>query len=62
MPFGIRKRIPILGKLFYLNLSKSGLSWSSKIGPFTYNSRQRKARVDLPGPFYWLSKKRGGRS
>jgi hypothetical protein len=38
-----------------LNLSKSGVSWSLRLGPWSWNSRSRRQRVDLPGPFSWRS-------
>ena len=52
MPIRIRK-----SKRFgpiRLNASNSGLSWSWDIGPYSWNSRTRKHRVDLPGPFHWV--------
>lgn len=35
----LRDRIPLLGRYAWLNLSKSGISLSIDIGPFTWNSR-----------------------
>ncbi|WP_084202427.1 DUF4236 domain-containing protein [Rubidibacter lacunae] len=34
-----------------INLSKSGISTSVKVGPFSWNSRTQKTSVNLPGPF-----------
>ena len=39
-----------------LNLSKSGVSWTFRLGPWSWNSRTRRPRVDLPGPFSWRGK------
>ena len=38
-------------------------SWSVKIGPWSWNSRARRHRVDLPGPWAWTQdrEKTGGR-
>jgi hypothetical protein len=37
-----------------LNLGRTGLSsWSLKLGRWSWNSRTRASRVDLPGPFSW---------
>jgi len=39
-----------------LNFTKHGFSsWSIKIGRWSWNSRARKHRVDLPGPASWTS-------
>jgi Protein of unknown function (DUF4236) len=39
-----------------LNFSKHGFSsWSLKIGRWSWNSRTRAHRVDLPGPVSWRS-------
>jgi hypothetical protein len=35
------------------NLSRAGLSWSFKLGPWSWNTRQRRHRIDGPGPTYW---------
>lgn len=40
-----------------LNLSKTGASWSLVAGPYSWNTRSRRHRVDLPGPFAWQSRK-----
>lgn len=32
-------------------------SWGIKIGPWSWNSRARAHRVDLPGPMAWTSKR-----
>lgn len=53
-----RKSIP-LGPL-RLNFSKSGVSWSLHLGPWSWNSRTRAQRVDLPGPFSWRGRRGGG--
>ena len=37
-----------------LNVTQNGLSsWSVKIGRWSWNSRTRAHRVDLPGPLSW---------
>jgi hypothetical protein len=38
-----------------LNLSGTGLSWTVKVGPWSWNTRSRRHRVDLPGPLSWQS-------
>lgn len=49
MPIRFRKVIRF-GPL-RLNLSRSGVSTTVKIGPASWNSRRKRGRVDLPGPF-----------
>jgi hypothetical protein len=53
MPFLFRKSVRF--GPYRANLSKSGVSHTLKIGPVSTNSRQRRIRVDLPGPFAWTS-------
>lgn len=53
----LRKQIRI--GPYRLNLSKTGISHTLKMGPASVNSRQRRMRVDLPGPLAWTSKKWG---
>jgi len=37
-----------------LHFAKRGFSsWSATVGPWSWNSRTRRHRVDLPGPFSW---------
>jgi len=62
MPFGFRKswRFGTRNLHLRLNASKSGASWTLKIGPWSFNTRQRRQRVDLPGPAYWQSRGRRG--
>lgn len=39
-----------------LNFGKRGFtSWGFKVGVWSWNSRTRAHRVDLPGPFSWSS-------
>lgn len=52
MTIRFRKGIPILPFL-RLNLSRSGVSWTVHVGPWSWNSRRRRNRVDLPGPLSW---------
>jgi len=47
-----RRRIR-LGPFLAVNLSRSGLSWTAHLGPWSWNTRTRRHRVDLPGPFGW---------
>ncbi len=56
MPVIFRRSIP-LGPL-RLNLSNTGLSWTLKLGPWSWNSRSRAQRVDLPGPLSWRQRRR----
>ena len=38
---------------FRLNFTQHGLtSWGWKAGPISWNSRRRRHRIDLPGPFH----------
>ncbi len=54
MPILFRKRVRI-GPLV-INAGRTGItSWGVKIGPWSWNSRTRTQRVDLPGPFSWSS-------
>lgn len=58
MPFRARKRVRLWPLPIYLNLSKTDgsktkASWSFKAGPVSRNSRAKRWRVDLPGPFHW---------
>lgn len=58
MPLIFRKSIR-LGPLRF-NFGKAGFtSWGVKVGPWSWNSRTRSHRVDLPGPLSWSSR-RGG--
>lgn len=51
MRIRFRKRVKLLPFLF-ANLSNSGTSLSTKLGPVSWNTRRRRTvRVDLPGPF-----------
>ena len=44
---------------FTFHFTQEGFSsWSFKLGPWSWNSRSKKNRVDLPGPFSW---RQGGR-
>lgn len=52
MSIRFRKGIPVLPFL-RLNLSNSGASWTVHLGPWSWNSRRRRNRVDLPGPLSW---------
>lgn len=49
-----RKRLKF-GPLI-LNMSQGKVtSYTIKVGPWSWNSRSRKQRVNLPGPFSWTS-------
>ncbi|HEV7898201.1 MAG TPA: DUF4236 domain-containing protein [Planosporangium sp.] len=55
MPVMYRKTIKF--GPFRLNIGRNGLSsWSLQIGRWSWNSRTRKQRFDLPGPFSWRSR------
>lgn len=57
MPIVFRKAFK-LGP-FRFNVNKSG--WTSttiKVGPWSWNTKTRAHRVDLPGPFSWRGKRR----
>lgn len=37
-----------------LNVTQRGFtSWGLKVGPWSWNSRTRAHRLNLPGPLYW---------
>ncbi|MEV0407718.1 hypothetical protein [Actinoallomurus sp. NPDC050550] len=41
-----------------LNFTEHGFSsWTIKIGRWSWNSRARAHRVDLPGPLFWKQNK-----
>ncbi|MFI7599373.1 DUF4236 domain-containing protein [Actinoplanes sp. NPDC049681] len=41
-----------------LNFTQRGLSsWTFKIGPWSWNSKAKAHRVDLPGPLSWKQDK-----
>ncbi len=45
-----------------INAGKSGFtSWGLQVGPWSWNSRTRAHRVDLPGPLSWSSGRPGRR-
>ena len=55
------RKIYRIGPL-HLNFTKNGLSsWTLKFGRWSWNSRTRTQRVDLPGPFSWRGKGRSRR-
>lgn len=54
-----RKRIR-LGPFLSANLSKSGISWTAHLGPWSWNTRTRRHRVDLPGPLAWQEDRKAG--
>ena len=56
MPFRFRKVLSF-GPLRF-NLSRSGVSTTVKVGPFSWNSRRRRGRADLPGPFSYETDRR----
>lgn len=59
MALRFRKSMSFLGGLVRLNLSRSGPSWSFRLGPASWNTRRRRARVDLPGPWSYESREMG---
>lgn len=61
MGFRIRKKIKLLPGVS-LNLSKSGVSTSVKVGPVSWNSRQKRTSVNLPGPLSYQSSAKKSRS
>ena len=43
---------------FVFNFTQKGFtSWGIKIGPWSWNSKRKTHRVDLPGPFHWEGKR-----
>jgi hypothetical protein len=64
MPLRARKSIRLGSRRLHLawHFTQTGYtSWSVKVRPWSWNSRTRAHRVDLPGPVHWTSK-RGRRS
>ncbi|GAA5182195.1 hypothetical protein GCM10023322_18680 [Rugosimonospora acidiphila] len=60
MPLMFRK-VYRLGPL-HLNFGSHGLSsWSIKLGRWSWNSRTRAQRVDLPGPLSWRGRRGASR-
>jgi hypothetical protein len=60
MPLLFRKRMKI--GPFVFNFTEHGYSsWSVKLGPWSWNSRARAHRVDLPGPLSWRQRRRSRR-
>lgn len=60
MGFGFRKSQRFGFKYLHVraNASKAGMSWSVKVGPWSFNTRTRQHRLDLPGPFHWAGRSR----
>lgn len=58
MPLRYRQSLRLLGGLVRLNFSRSGVSTTIKVGPFSWNSRRRRGRADLPGPFSYETNRR----
>lgn len=52
-PLRFRKRLRLGPLPVWLNFSRTGVSWSVKVGPWSWNSRKRRQRLDLPGPLHW---------
>lgn len=41
------------------NFTQAGYrSWGVQVGPWSWNSRTRRHRVDLPGPLHYVSDRR----
>jgi hypothetical protein len=54
MGLRIRKKIKLFPGVS-LNLSKSGISASVKVGPVSWNSRRQNTSINLPGPLSYQS-------
>jgi hypothetical protein len=53
-PLRFRKTLNL--GLLRLNFTQDGFSsYSVRLGPWSWNSRSRAQRVDLPGPWAWTS-------
>ena len=59
-PFRFRKTLGI-GPL-RLNLGRRGVSPSLRVGRVTRNLRTGRTSVNLPGPWTWVSRRRGSTS
>lgn len=56
MPINFRKSHRF-GPLRF-NFTRNGFtSWGIKLGRWSWNSRNRSQRVDLPGPLFWTSRR-----
>jgi hypothetical protein len=57
-PMGIQYRSRKKFGPLILNFTQRGFSsWSIKIGPWSWNSKAKAHRVDLPGPLSWKQDK-----
>ena len=54
MPIYFRRSINL--GILRVNLSRSGTSFTWRLGPWSWNSRTRRHSVDLPGPLSWRSR------
>jgi hypothetical protein len=41
----------------YATGSRAGVSWTFAVGAWSWNTRARQHRVDLPGPLSWAGKR-----
>lgn len=55
MGLGGRKTVN-LGPLAF-HLSRSGISVSVRVGWWSWNTRARRHRINLPGPLWWTSRR-----
>lgn len=58
MTIHYRRRVTVVPGLVYLNLSRSGASWTFRLWRWSYNTRARRHRIDLPGRASWSSSRR----
>lgn len=42
------------------NISRAGASTTFQVGPWSWNTRSRRSRLDLPGGFHATGRRRGG--
>lgn len=54
MPIYLRKTINL--GIVRINVSRSGVSWTWRLGPWSWNTRSRRHSIDLPGPLSWRSR------
>lgn len=56
---GIKARKQVRLGPVRLHFTQQGFSsWSVRLGPWSWNSRRRAHRVDLPGPWHWQGESR----
>jgi len=53
MPLRFRERVRLGPLPIYFDLSRAGISWTLKLGAWSWNSRRRRQRFDIGEGVYW---------